>query len=374
MKLWTALALAAALTPALGACATGRTTAPISQDMLAYSSEIATAQQRQLLLNIVKLRYNDPVSFVEVQTLTTEDFSGRSGGIATALGLDDGPFNEVLAGDFGMQRSQSPTAVYNVLRGGAYAQQLLQPVSPESIFLLSQSGWSVERLMLCCVARIGDVDNARSAAGPTPEILPDNSVFRGIARLMRRLQLSGDLLVQVMNDDEDKAARVVVTWHSGSEDAEALARIFKEHRAAAEFTAEHGLYSAELATRSTRKGDSPLRGRSVLGMMAALSHSVDIPPEHAGLVIPTSGPEGVPTPCSPVGVWTHVIGDYFGVSWSREKPANAAVSVPYRGVWFYIDDSCKSAKSTLDLIGHLYAMQAGLSQAGSRDTLLLIGG
>ena len=370
MKIWTTLALAAAL----GACATPRVTSPITQDTLTYTNEIATAQQRQLLLNIVKLRYNDPVSFVEIQTLTTEDFSGRGGSLSSAIGLDDGPFAEVLAGDAGFQRSETPTAVYNVLRGGAYAQQLLQPVAPESIFLLSQSGWSVERLMLCCVARIGDVDNARAAAGPTPENLPDNSAFRGLAHLMRRLQLSGDLLVQVMNDDEDEAARVVVTWHAGSEDGEALARLFTEHSAAAEFTVEDGLYSAELATRSTRKGDSPLRGRSVLGMMAALSHAVDIPPDHADLVIPINGPDRAPTPCSPVGVWTHVIGDYFGVSWSHEQPANAAVAVPYRGVWFYIDDSCKSAKSTLDLLGHLYALQAGLSDTGKRETLLLIGG
>lgn len=374
MKIWTALALAATLTPALGACATSRVTAPITQDMLTYSNEVATAQQRQLLLNIVKLRYNDPVSFVEIQTLTTEDFSGRGGSLTSAIGLDDGPFTEILAGDAGFQRSETPTAVYNVLRGGAFAQQLLQPVAPESIFLLSQSGWSVERLMLCCVARIGDVDNARAAAGPTPETLPDNSAFRGLARLMRRLQLSGDLLVQVMNDDEDKAARVVVTWHAGSDDGEALARIFKEHDAAAEFVSEDGLYSAELATRSTRKGDSPLRGRSVLGMMASLSHAVDIPPEHEDFVIPINGPDVAPTPCSPVGVWTHVLGDYFGVSWSREQPTTAAVSVPYRGVWFYIDDTCKSSKSTLDLIGHLYALQAGLSAEGSRETLLLIGG
>ena len=312
MKFWTVLALAAAL----GACATPRTTSPITQDTLTYSNEVATAEQRQLLLNIVKLRYNDPVSFVEIQTLTTEDFSGRGGSLASAIGLDDGPFTEVLAGEAGLQRSETPTAVYNVLRGGAYAQQLLQPVAPESIFLLSQSGWSVERLMLCCVARIGDVDNARAAAGPTPETLPDNTAFRGLARLMRRLQLSGDLLVQVMNDDEDKAARVVITWHSGSEDGEALARLFKEHDAAADFTVEDGLYSAELATRSTRKGDSPLRGRSVLGMMAALSHAVDIPPGHEDFVIPISGPEAPPTPCAPVSVWTPVLGDYFGVSWS----------------------------------------------------------
>lgn len=373
MKLQAALALAAALSSVLGGCATPRATAPVSQDTIAYATEIATAQQRQLLLNIVKLRYNDPVSFVEVNTLTTEEFSGRSGGIASAIGLDDGPFKEVLAGDFGMQRSQSPTAVYSVLRGGAYAQQLLQPVAPESIFLLSQSGWSVERLMLCCVARIGDLDNARAAAGPTPEILPDNKAFRELARLMRRLQISGDLLAQVLNDEADKSARVVITWHTGSEDGEALAAMFTDHRAAASFSQADGLYSAELATRSVRKGDSPLRGRSVLGMMAALSHTVDVPPEHAGLVTHTPG-SGAPTACAPVGAWTDVIGDYFGVFWSHEPPLNAAVSVFYRGVWFYIPDTCRSAKSTLDLLGHLYAIQDGLGRSGGRDTLLLIGG
>lgn len=370
MKFWTMLAIATAL----GACATPRATSPITQDTLTYSQEVATAQQRQLLLNIVKLRYNDPVSFVEVQTLTTEDFSGRGGSVVSAIGLDDGPFTEILGGEAGLQRSETPTAVYNVLRGGAYAQQLLQPVSPESIFLLSQSGWSVERLMLCCVARIGDIDNARSAAGPTPAILPDTYIFRELAHLMRRLQMSGDLLVQVMDDQEKLAPHVIVTWHAGAEDGEALAKMFKEHRAAAQFSVEDGLYSAELATRSRRRGDSPLRGRSILGMMAAFSHTVDVPPEHQRLVVHTEGPAGTPTPCTPVGVWTNVIGDYFGVSWSYEKPESAAVSVPYRGVWFYIDDSCSSAKSTLDLLGHLYALQAGLADSGKGDTLLLIGG
>ena len=366
----------AALAASLCACSTSRATAPITRDTLAYSTEVARAQQEQLLLNIVRLRYNDPVSFVEIERMTTEDNRSMGLSIASAIGLDDGPFNEVLGGEGAVGKSETPTAIYNVLRGSAYAQQLLQPVSPESIFLLSQSGWSVERLLLCCVARIGDLDNARSAAGPTPDILPDNADFRELARLMRLLQLSGDLLVQVFDDKEGMPPRVVVTWHADSADGEALAAMFKHHEVAAVFGDEDDLHSAELATRSETKGDAPLRGRSLIGMLAALSHTVDVPPEHLGLVTQTKGgTSGAPrTACSPGQPWSDVIGDYFTVNWSRDKPQGAAVAVPYRGVWFYVDDTCRSAKSTLDLIGHLYALQAGLNGAGARDTLLLIGG
>lgn len=363
------------LAASLCACATPRATAPITRDTLAYSAEVARAQQEQLLLNIVRLRYNDPVSFVEIERMTTEDTRSVGLGLATAFSLDGSPLNEVLGAEAAGEKSETPTAIYNVLRGGAYAQQLLQPVSPESIFLLSQSGWSVERLLLCCVARIGDLDNARSAAGPTPERLPDNSSFRELARLMRQLQLSGDLLVQVFTDKPDTPARVVVTWHAGSENGDALAALFKTHKVAAAFTQDGQLFSAELATRSEKRGDAPLRGRSLLGMLAALSHTVDVPPEHQPLVVQTQGgTSGAPrTACSAGSPWSEVIGDYFAVNWSAEKPEGASVAVPYRGVWFYVDDTCRSAKSTLDLIGHLYALQAGLNQ-GSRDTLLLIGG
>lgn len=371
MKTWICIALVAAL----GACASQRTTAPIARDTLAYSNAISHAQQQQLLLNIVRLRYQDPVSFVEVQTLTTEDTRTRGARLATAIGLDTGSFDEVLSGDAFQQNSESPTAVYNVLRGGAYAQQLLHPVAPESIFLLSQSGWSVERLMLCCVARMGDLENARAASGPTPEQLPDNRIFREFARRMRQLQVSGDLLVQVLNDAGEADARIVITWHAGSDEGDALAQMFESHRVAAHFSRGKRHYTAELATRSARRGDAPVRGRSLLGMLAALSQTVDVPPEHAALVTHTSSARtsSPRAPCSPGAPWDAVIGDYFAVNWSAAPPSSAAVSVPYRGYWFYIDDTCRSAKSTLDLIGHLYAIQAGLSDHGQRDTLLLIG-
>ena len=355
----------------LAACSHTRTYAPVAQDMRVYGHELARAQQEQLLLNIVRLRYNDPVSFLSAETISTEDSATLSGGLASALGLDDGPFSEVLGGEAGYERTYAPTVVYSPLQGGAYAQQLLKPVAPESIFLLSQSGWSVERLLLCCVARIGALDNARSAAGPTPDRLPDNLAFRELALDLRRMQVAGDLLVQVIEDGEEEGEyRVMVTWRATTPEGKALAS-----RVGAKLSADAGMYEISIGARSGRS-DVVVRGRSILGMLSALSQTVNVPPEHASLVGQVSGgtPQRQITSCSPAAPWGEVLGDFFAVRWSYERPEGAAVAVPYRGVWFHVDDTCRSAKSTLDLIGHLYALQAGLTEGGGRDTLLLLGG
>ncbi|MEZ5945362.1 MAG: hypothetical protein R3C13_11065 [Hyphomonas sp.] len=370
--------LSAAIVAALmlGACASPRTVAPVARDTMTYSTELARAQQEQLLLNIVRLRYNDPVSFVEVETLSTEDSGSVSGGIGGVVGISPGDMVDVISPAGTVERSATPTVVYRNLRGGAYAEQLLQPVAPESIFLLSQSGWSVERLMLCCIARIGDLDNARAAAGPTPSVLPDNSSFRRLAAQMRDLQISGDLLVQVLEGDaEGDKPRVVVSWHGGTPAGEALAAQMRQHHISLRPGLDNGFHVADISSTGRTVGTSPARGRSILGMLSALSQTVDVPPEHAALVGNTSG--GIPqrqiTTCSPAAPWATVMDDYFAVRWSKEKPKGAAVAVPYRGYWFHVDDTCRNAKSTLDLIGHLYALQAGLAARGTSNTLLLIG-
>jgi hypothetical protein len=369
-----AVALTAVL--ALAGCASQRTMAPVARDTMAYSTELARAQQQQLLLNIVRLRYNDPVSFVEIETLSTEDTGEISGGLAGAFGVGPGEMVDMLNPAGTATRSVTPTVVYSNLRGGAYAEQLLQPVAPESIFLLSQSGWSVERLLLCCIARIGDLDNARAAAGPTPDMVPDNSGFRELAHLMRQLQVSGGLLVQVLDGEvPEQPKRVVVTWRAGNDAGNRLAAMMEAHRISVETLTEGDIFLAEISAVGRVAGTAPARGRSLLGILSALSQTVDVPPEHMALVGHTRGGAGAaaPSACAPADPWHEVMGDYFAVRWSREQPEGAAIAVPYRGVWFYVADTCRSSKSTIDLVGHLYALQAGLSDQGDGRTLLLLG-
>ena len=72
----------------LSACAhPNRPVSPIESDTLAYSSAISDARQEQLLMNIVRLRYNDPVTFVDAERITTTENTQINGMLASALAL-----------------------------------------------------------------------------------------------------------------------------------------------------------------------------------------------------------------------------------------------------------------------------------------------
>lgn len=360
----------------LASCASAiRPNTPVAVDTLSYNQAIANAKQQQLLLNIVRLRYNDPVNFLDIQTFTTEDSTLTAGELTSGVGLGGEAFADFGTALGRYERAHTPTMIYGHLRGGAYAQQLLKPVPPSSIFLLSQSGWSVERLMLCCVARIGDLDNARAAAGPTPDIMPDNADFKALAAKIRALQVNGDLRVQVV-EEEDTGARVLMKWQKDASGGEALAQFMRKHSAGDIQELPNNRYAAEITTRGNELGEFSVRGRSLLGIMSALSQTVNVPAEHSALVVETGGGAAsrLAGPCMPAGPWGDVIEGYFAVQSSKTRPDGASVAVPYRGHWFYIDDTCRSAKSTLDLLGHLFALQAGLSGAGESDAIVLLGG
>ena len=376
MRNWLWIGLAALLT--LTACGTrGQARAAMERDTLYYGDSAARAQQAQILLNIVKLRYGDPVGFVEIDTLTTEDSVTVSGGLETALGLDDGPFSEVLGAAGGFERSSTPSVVYSNLYGSRYARQLLEPLPSSSIFLLSQSGWSVERLLLCCVARIGKVENARAAAGPTPSSLPRNDEFRALARALRSLQVEQNLIVQVVRDSDDSTdSRVILKWKGDGPAASTASSALRN----AGFGQIEGLpgsnFMIRIADRAAPEDDRTIQGRSLLGIMSALSQTVRLPESHRGFVQATDGQVATASadPCAPAEPWGAVTGDIFAVQSSANRPDTASVAVRYREHWFYVDDRCISAKATLNLLSHLYALQAAISDGdNSSRRLLLIG-
>lgn len=355
-----------------------RPVSPIESDTLAYSSAISDARQEQLLLNIVRLRYNDPVTFVDAERITTTENTMVNGALASAFALSGQDLDQVLNGNFGTNMSSQPSIAYSALRGSDYAQQILQPLPPATIFLMSQSGWSVERLMLCCVSRIGDLENARAAAGPTPPTMPDNAHFRELAALMRSLQERGQLLVQVIDPDEteengDGKPRVILKWQRTTDLGQQLADFFRRYWVSDVSVISGDRYITEISTRGNSLGDYAARGRSLLGVMSALSQSVHVPDAHKDIARASQmAVEASADPCRAPGGWQDVNGGLFAVQSAEARPETASIAVEYRDYWFYVDDRCHDAKETLNLLDHLYALQAGISSDAT--TLLLLGG
>jgi len=347
----------------MGGCATRLGPQTIPGARFNYNDKIARSQNDQLLLNLVRLKYRDTLVFLDVGTVIAQYTLAGQVGAAPRINAD-GTGKTELGLDLGASYSEQPTITYEPLQGAEFTQRLLTPVSPFTLVLLSQSGWSIERLLLCCVESMNGITNAPAASGPTPDRLPDNAEFRELAGLLRELQVAGLSDFQTTGGEDGES----VLFHLAAPDDEAsppaaLARV----REMLDLDEEKTLF--ELTGRGLRRGKEEISvtGRSLLGALFFLSNGVEAPEEHErrGLVTVTEGQE--PGRLD----WNTVTGDLLKVSSAAGDPPDAFARIRYRGHWFYISDSDLQSKATFNLLTYLFSLQAAGAEGGS--PLLTVG-
>ena len=113
-----------------------------------------------------------------------------------------------------------------------------------------------------------------------------------------------------------------------------------------------------------------IRTRSFMGVMYFLAHAVEVPEDHitSGRVRVTLDSAGLPFD------WTEVTGNLLTIEASEQAPSNYAVAVEYRNKWFYVSDDDIQSKSTLQLLGQLFALQSRKSSNSAPVLTLPIGG
>lgn len=335
----------------LSACATRLGPRTIPAARFDYNERIARSQNDQLLLNLVRLRYRDTPVFLDVGTVIAQYTLDARVGVLPKINVDGTDATE-LGLDLGGRYREQPTITYEPISGAEFTQRLLTPISPSTIILLSQSGWSVERLLLCCVDRMNGVTNAPVASGPTPSRIPDNSEFRKVASLLRELQISGSLNFMLAQDQETGATLVRIEKPESDSPQAGILRSLREIL---------GLDATEVLFRlTTRAGarrdpdEIVLKGRSLLGALFFLSHNVDPPDSHKsqGLVTVLKGRENEDFN------WSTVSGNLLKISSSESPPPGAFVRIRYRSHWFYIDDSDLNSKATFNLLTYLLSLQS----------------
>lgn len=323
-----------------------------------YNQTISRSQNEQLLLNLVRLRYRDTPVFLDVgNVIASYSLSGNAGAsTGFRIGEDDGVNVGINAGG---AYSEQPTITYEPLRGSDFTQRLLTPLSPVTLVVLSDSGWSIERLLLCCVERINDISNAPSASGPTPSFIPNNDEFRELAALFRQLQIGG--LLEFQADGNELLMRLGQP-PPGDPAAQAMQRVREQ------LGLDPGTEVFRLTARRFPRapGEISMTGRSLLGALFFLSHSVDAPAPHRqqGLVTQTAGPNNEPFD------WTSITGGLLQIRSAAERPPGAFTAVRYRDYWFYIEDADLQSKATFNLVTYLFSLQAAAE--GGASPLLTI--
>ena len=141
-----------------------------------FNQVISDTNDSQSLLNLVKRRYGDSISVLEVSSVSTSIEWQRGGSLALTI-FDGGP-DANNAGFGGSARyTEKPTITYLPLKGGDFIKKVLSPVDVDMLMLLSRSGWRMDRILNLTVNNINGIDNAHTASGPTPELAPNFKKF-----------------------------------------------------------------------------------------------------------------------------------------------------------------------------------------------------
>jgi hypothetical protein len=145
-------------------CGGSATSGSLPSTRLDYNEAIVRSSNEQLLLNLVRLRYLHAPQFFEVTAVTTQSSVTQGGnfGIGGNLGnnlVDNTIFTPFVTPSLGgsVQVEDRPTVSYQPLQGEAFAQRMVRPIRPETLLLLVDVGWRIDRLLACCVQRINGV-------------------------------------------------------------------------------------------------------------------------------------------------------------------------------------------------------------------------
>jgi len=322
----------------LGGCAPLGPQALLGQRPL-FNAAVQETDSQQLLLNIVRQRYNDPVFFLDVSSIS----SGSSRVVsANLLGKLIPSRRDDLSGNVGGILSETPVIFYTPNSGEKFMRQMLRPIDVRTLALVLQSGWSIERVLLIGGEAISGLRNGTPA-------------YRALLADLRELQREGLMQVGLVADDgrleaADADTRLGLAFAEGATGSPAYRRVCL----ALAVACDGGLLELQASLGGTSSaGKLGLATRSLYTSFYHLAQAVDVPSEDqasgaaAQVVVEGSGEAGAAQRMR------------FRVHHSTEEPLRAAVRVNYRDRWFYIEDDDRESKVSFALVSLLVTLQAG---------------
>lgn len=387
----------------ISACTMGPSMMRVNR--LTYNDAVQLTERQELLLNIIRLRYNEGPEFLTTSSISTQ-FAIDLGATAGAqLGDDQEQRTELLDIGGTIGYSERPTITFTPRNEKEFTRQLISPIELEIIFLLVNYGWDLDRVLRLTTEGINGLRNETIREDPSEYYYLQLREFAQIAKKLGRLQHLG--LVEISFDQEEidlsgpiSADKVNLSdileankddyklLYQAQTDTYRLKKIARNmilrfsknalelpelQQVVNRLNLESGVQTFRIlnapgsqikASELTKNSkELVLSTRSVLGTMAYLSQGVSVPGQHleAGLVSVDFG-----------GKTTQgIIFDLFQVKVQKEKPKHAGLGVPFKGYWFYIDEKDISSKRTIGALNSLMRLKIRATGAQTVPVLTL---
>jgi len=320
----------------------------IPQDGFNYNQRVASHENEQMLLNIVRLRYLEMPRFMNVASV----INSYTRGGAAAVNGGTNPLGNSFGGNVSSNWSDRPTITYTPMTGQAFSQSLLTPLPPSVIFFLIQSGWSAERLMRLTNSVINGIHNEIGTPGEQRQSDPE---FNELLDVLHQLQRAGALGMHFRGDWPKVDVEVVLPEIARTDSVRRTIIKFKE---LLQLEQEVNVFDIEYGVILERKNLIVVQTHSILEMMSNISWYIEVPEQHVteGRTLATFRPDDP---------------DLIHILVAKNKPEDAYLTVNYRDHWYYIDDRDVKSKNTFAVMQMLMSMAKDGS--GSVVPLISIG-
>lgn len=355
---------------------------------LNYNEAVQMSDQRELLLNLVRLRYTEAPEFLQISGISTQMNFEVGASIGGEFGEVEENNSAFVAPGAAVGYSESPTITFIPRRDQEFTRQLVAPVELDSIYLLTSYGWGFDRVLILIADEINEVSNmATRESANLPKT--DQQSFQKVIMLLRQLVAEGLVRVDVQRRSKVLSAQIPHDSVSLEDLLKASGEGYQltqnEDETGYVLTKENNHYvmsvgmaaweRPELMTVSRAlnikpnqpfyeidgKGKSQVNGlsittRSVLGAMAYLSNAVAVPEDHAELVEATMAADPA-------------LQKYLNIRVSKTLGEGMYLAVRYRDYWFYLQDSDLESKRTLGLLTSLIRLT--ISAGGAHNVPVL---
>ena len=320
----------------------------VARDRFDYVTSISESWKRQMLLNLLKVRYADVPVFMDVASvINTYELTGEVNlsGEYAPIGRGDTFGHVGTAGRY----SDKPTITYQPLAGDKFTKSLMLPIPITGVLFLIQSGYPADFVLRCCVNSINGLQN--SYGGPGRPQAGDPK-FRELIGAIRQSQDMGVMGMR-MKTTKDKQAVVMFLRPSTDEAVAAPVGKIREllglDKAAREFSIVYGTYpenDVEIAMLT----------RPILQVLIDFASHFDVPEVDLA--------EGSVFGLQRTPEQERMFPPLITVRCGSSAPDNAYVSVKYRNHWFWVEDRDRQSKQVFNFIMFLFSLtETGTPQA-----------
>jgi hypothetical protein len=377
-----------------------------------YNESYSHTASQELLLNIVRMRYGEAPSFLDLPAINILTEASTNG-----FGGQPPSGQSIFGGRFTLR--DEPTLAYQPRSGDNLAESLSKAFKAEMLLDIAP-GQDTRTFLRAFVDSINGVRNSPTATSPGTRFIEPNDDYRYAIDLVDGMQSRGALRTRVAKRDVEAHSAVPAKELAGgvmvpgagmvaaakkgyfyevageqvtllkqarllaltvepenldAADYQELVRIFRLEPGRTVYTVK-SQENDELDYMADSTGAAPLgepsdtlalNVRSGYQVLAFLSKGVDVPESHLrrGTACAFKAPDGRPFDAR------QITQGLFKVCVQRHRPLRCELSVYYRGHWFYIAEDDVQSRATLNLVKLAIDLQSQSGNAGPVLTLPL---